>query len=323
MTGPSAVPGTQGSPPDATAHGPTGLDVIEYTDPLCPWAWGSEPKFRRLRALFAGRARWRPVYAVMFDEDEDDPVPDPAAETAWYARFVEEVGAHTGAPYAARLRRVAASSRPASLAAVAAADQGPLIAESVLRRLRETMFVLGDPADTEDRVRAAVRGLPGLDSERLRRDLAAPAARRRLARDHAEARRPPPEVMDLRQPSPHPGAAKPAGDGHRYALPTLVFVGPAGRRVVPGWRPLAEYVAAARAVAPEVPLLGEEFGLLTPEEALTRHGSLTVADLELLTGGRTPPAGAVTVSTGNGPLWLGSDYARGHPALGGTRVEAQ
>ena len=26
------------------------LDVVEYTDPACPWAWGSEPKFRRLRA---------------------------------------------------------------------------------------------------------------------------------------------------------------------------------------------------------------------------------------------------------------------------------
>ncbi|WP_331773421.1 DsbA family protein (plasmid) [Embleya sp. NBC_00888] len=293
------------------------MEVVEYTDPVCPWAWGSEPKFRRLRALLAGRARWRPVYALMFDEDEDDPAPDQAAETAWYARFVEDVGAHTRAPHAVRLHWVAATSRPASLAAVAAAEQGSLVAESVVRRLRESMFVLGEPADTEGRVCAAVGGLPGLDRERLRRDLADPGVRERLARDRAEARRPPPEVMGLRDPPPHPGAAKQAGEGYRYALPTLVFVGSAGRRVVPGWRPLDEYLAAARAVAPEVPVpAAESWGLLSPDDALERHKSLTGPDLEVLTGGSAPPVRAIRVHTGNGPLWLQPAYANGHPALG-------
>lgn len=99
------------------------LEVVEYTDPLCPWSWGSEATFRRLRQALEGRVRWRRVYCILFDDD-DDPAPDAAAETAWYARYIEEVGAHTRAPYAARLSRVAASSWPASLVAKAAEAQG-------------------------------------------------------------------------------------------------------------------------------------------------------------------------------------------------------
>ncbi|RSM37656.1 hypothetical protein DMA12_36115 [Amycolatopsis balhimycina DSM 5908] len=39
------------------------LEVVEYTDPACPWVWGSEPKFRRLRAELPD-ARWRRVRLV-------------------------------------------------------------------------------------------------------------------------------------------------------------------------------------------------------------------------------------------------------------------
>ena len=104
------------------------LEVVEYTDPLCPWAWGSEPVFRALAAALAGRVRRRRVYAVLFDHD-DDPPPDPAAETAWYARHVAEISTHTRAPHAVTLSRVAASSWPASLVAKAAELQGAEVAE--------------------------------------------------------------------------------------------------------------------------------------------------------------------------------------------------
>ncbi|MFC4499467.1 alpha/beta hydrolase [Streptomyces vulcanius] len=85
------------------------------------------------------------MYCVLFDDD-DDPPPDPAAETAWYARYIEDISAHTRAPRALRLSRVAASSWPSSLVAKAAELQGDEVADRVLRRLRETVFVLGEPA---------------------------------------------------------------------------------------------------------------------------------------------------------------------------------
>lgn len=282
-------------------------EAVEYTDPMCPWAWGSEPVFRRLRAASAGRVRWRRAYAVLFDDEVEDPAPDPAAETAWYAGYVEEISTHTGAPRAALLARVASSSWPSSLVAVAAELQGADVAEGVLRRLRETVFVLGDPADTLDRAVAAARGVPGLDTDRLRSDAVSAASRERVERDRAEARRPVAEVRSVRGDSPHPGSARETPDGgFRYALPTLLVRTPSGRRAVPGWRPYEAYAAAFEELRPG---LLDPSAPLSPAEALERHRSLTEPERRLLAPGVWPPPGAVPVVGPNGPLWLHPDEA--------------
>jgi predicted DsbA family dithiol-disulfide isomerase len=283
---------------------PAPLSVTEYTDPLCPWAWGAEPVFRRLRAALGGRARWRRVYGILFDAD-DDPAPDPAAETAWYEDFVRGVGTHTGAPYAVRLSRVAATSWPASLVAKAAEAQGAQVAERVLRRLRESMFVAGEPADTLELALAAARGVPDLDAARLAADAGSPEVLAAVRADHRETRDPLPEVLAAGGPGPHPGTAKETADGRlRYALPTLLLTGPAGHRVVPGRRPLDVYLAAARAVAPGVRPADQH---PDPDGLLAYHRSLSEPEWALLAPGSRPPAEAVRIETGNGPLWL-------HPA---------
>ncbi|MFF4245602.1 DsbA family protein [Streptomyces sp. NPDC001822] len=287
------------------------LEVVEFTDPMCPWAWGSEPVFRRLRAGLGGRVVWRRAYAILFD-DADDPAPDPAAETAWYARYVEEISSHTRAPRAARLDRVAASSWPSSLVAAAAELQGEDVARRVLRRLRESVFVLGDPADTPARAAAAVRGVPGLDTDRLRADAASPGVLARVRADRAEARRPVPEVLSVPSGSPHPGAARETSDGDlRYALPTLLVRAASGYRAVPGWRP---YEAYARAFGELAPGLLDTAVRLSPGEALEHHGSLTEPERRQLADGAWPPPGATPVGSANGPLWLHPDEASVHPA---------
>ncbi|MFJ3799194.1 DsbA family protein [Streptomyces sp. NPDC090088] len=287
------------------------VEVVEYTDPLCPWAWGSEPVFRALRSALAGRVRWRRVYCILFDHD-DDPAPDPAAETAWYARYVEDIGGHTRAPRAVRLSRVAASSWPSSLVAKAAELQGPEVADRVLRRLRETVFVLGEPADTGASALDAVRGVPGLDARRLAADAGSAAVLDAVRADHAEARLPVPDVLSVRADSPHPGAAKETPDGgRRYALPTLLVRGPGGCRAVPGWRPYEAYAAAVDAVRPG---LATEVRTLPGAAALARYRTLTEPERALLTRGAWPPADAVQVDTAGGPLWLHPEEAATHPA---------
>ncbi|MFB8757630.1 DsbA family oxidoreductase [Streptomyces nigra] len=293
-----------------SAQHPPVLEVVEYTDPLCPWSWGAEPVLRLLRTTLAGRARWRRVFCVLFDED-DDPAPDPAAETAWYARYVEDITAHTGAPRAARLSRVAASSWPCSLVAKAAESQGRTVADRVLRRLRETMFVHGEPADTPELALSAARGVPGLDADRLAADAASADVRERVRADRAEARRPVPEVLSVPGGSPHPGAAKETADGgRRYALPTLLLRTPDAYRVVPGWR---SYDACAAAVGELCPGLPAAPVTLSAQRALEHHRSLTDPERALLTHGPWPQAGAVRVETGNGPLWLHPQEAQARP----------
>ncbi|WP_329241898.1 DsbA family protein [Streptomyces sp. NBC_01478] len=290
------------------------LEVVEYTDPLCPWAWGSEPVFRRLRATLAGQVHWRRAYCILFDHD-DDPAPDPAAETAWYARYVEDISAHTHAPRAPRLSRVAASSWPASLVAKAAEAQGAEVADRVLRRLRESVFVLGEPADTPESALSAVAGVPGLDAGRLASDAASDDVLERVRADRAEARRPVGEVLSVRADgSPHPGAAKETPDGQlRYALPTLLLRTAGEHRVVPGWRPYEEYVSAVTELSP-APLPTPTTP--APADALARYRTLTDPERVLLTdGGSWPPDGAVRVDTGNGPLWLHPEEAATRPAI--------
>ncbi|GLZ39730.1 DsbA family protein [Actinokineospora sp. NBRC 105648] len=276
------------------------LEVVEYTDPACPWAWGSEPRLRWLRLRLAPLPhRWRRVFGILFDDDEE-PAPDPAAEAAWYAGFIAEVAGHTGAPHAGGLSWLTRSSLPASLAAKAAEAQGPEVAERVLRRLRESTFLRGTPADDEAGVLAAVAGVPGLDTARLRADLVAAATREAVLADRAETRRPDPSVLALRAPGPHSGRAKEIDGGVRYALPTLVFSGPDGRVIVAGWRPLSDYVAAVRAVSGHVL---DPTPPLTARDALRHFETLSLPELHLLTGGTEPPAGGVLTQTANGPLW--------------------
>ncbi|GAA2613032.1 DsbA family oxidoreductase [Streptomyces axinellae] len=286
------------------------LRVTEFTDAACPWAWGAEPAFRLLRQTLGASASWRRVFGILFDED-DDPAPDPDAEARWYDGFIREVAAHTGAPRARRLHWLARTSWPASRAVRAAAAQGEEVASRVLRRLRETTFVLGAPADTPEGVREAVRGVPGLDVARLVREMAGPAADAAVRADHAEARRPHPQVWGLTEPGPHPGGAKELADGRRYALPTLLFEGPGGTVCVPGHRPLGAYLAAAGAAA-RVPV--PDPVRLPSAVALERWRTLTGPELAVLTSGGQPSPDAVRLATGNGPLWLHPDEARTHPA---------
>lgn len=292
-----------------TTGGP--LTVVEFTDPACPWAWGSEPKFRWLRTALDGVAGWRRVFGILFDDD-DDPAPDPDAEAAYYHKYVAGVAAHTHAPYASRLRWVARSSWPSSLAAKAAEAQGPEVAAFVLRRLRETSFLLGAPADDVKSVLDAVAGVPGLDHVRLARDLVSDGAREAVRRDWEETRAPYPEAFTVEGEGPHPGRAKEVGGRYRFALPTLVFTGTAGRALVPGWRELGEYTEAVERVAPGLRL---DVPRRTPEELLERHRSLTGPELALLAGADTagPPPGAVRFDGAGGPLWLHPAEAATHP----------
>lgn len=279
------------------------IEVTEFTDPGCVWSWSSEPKLRWLRHHYGERVAWRRVFGIQVDDLKlSFPERDAVASAEAWRRDWLAVAAHSGAPITARLEWMLASSWPASKAAKAAEAQGEEIAEAALRRLREAVFVEGRPADSRERIAAALRGLPDLDLEWLLEDFESPAVAAALAEDFEETRRPHPHVIGLREDGPHPGAAKAEARGVRYAFPTLIVNGPGGERVLPGWRSVAEYRDAFEAVAPE--LKGTPASLLDADTALGRYRSLTGDDLQLLTGASEPPEGAVEVATGTAPLWL-------------------
>ena len=225
----------------------------------------------------------------------------PRASADQFARW-DAVVAHTHAPLPARLERPAATSRVAALAVKAAELQGRDAGRRALRRLRESLFVFGRPADDETAILAALADVPGLDADALRAGLDAPAAHDAAQADWEETRNPLPAVLGLEEPQPHPGAAAPDGDRLRYRFPTLVVHGPAGTAVVPGWRPLEAYVDAFATAAPALPL--DTSPPFTAAEALERYETLTEVDLELLTGARRPPLRAARLALRNAPVWV-------------------
>ncbi|HVQ43732.1 MAG TPA: DsbA family protein, partial [Candidatus Saccharimonadia bacterium] len=55
------------------------VEVVEYTDAICSWAWGSEPKLRLLRWRYEGRCDWRLVMGGLVGDRTKTPGWDPVA----------------------------------------------------------------------------------------------------------------------------------------------------------------------------------------------------------------------------------------------------
>jgi protein-disulfide isomerase-like protein with CxxC motif len=49
------------------------VEAIEYTDIMCSWAWGSEPKLRLLRWRYEDRCDWRLVMGGLVGDRTKNP----------------------------------------------------------------------------------------------------------------------------------------------------------------------------------------------------------------------------------------------------------
>ena len=294
------------------------VEIIEYTDPGCSWAWGSEPKLRLLRWRHGHRLRWRRVLGgLVGDMLAYDPDFDAEQRAPDYAAYWASVSEHTGMPAPDPLHRMYASTEPACLAVTAAARQGEQVADRVLRRLREATFVHGHPPDDRDRIAEALATVPGLDRDRLLGDLDGEEVRAAFQRDWEATRRPDPEVLELDEEGPGAGNAKHAEGHWRYVFPTIVVRSGDDRRIVPGWKPYEDYVAALEALEPGV--TADARPDPTPAEVLETFGSVTDTELAFLCGpDATPPPDAVALEVSGGVLWRSADQAgdprrEGHP----------
>lgn len=284
------------------------VDVIEFTDPGCSWAWGSEPKMRLLRHRYGARVRWRRVIGGLV---EDMAVAtegfDPVGSVPRWREYWRKVSTYTGAPWPEKLTRMYTSTFPACRMAKAAERQGDEVAEHVLRRLREATFVLGEPPDGDASIEAAVVGVPGLDVERLMADAGSVEVEIAFRAGWEETRDPDPYVIGLDDPGEGSGRAKRDGDRRRYVFPTLVVSGPGGRTVVPGWKPLDDYVRALEVASPGV--TGGPPPDLPPAEYLDVWRTATDADFDACCAGAQAPGGARWIESGGGRLWLSAAEA--------------
>ena len=229
----------------------TKVEVVEYTDPWCSWAWGTEPKLRLLRWRYGDRLEWRTVVGdLVADRAIARPDFDAAKAAPKMASYWREVHEHTGMPWPADLRRAPQFSAIADRAVKAAERQSAQAASTLLRALRESCFVHCEPADTLPRVLALAESIDGVDADRLSTDFDHPDVVAAFLSDREETRRPNEYVLQLQETHEGKGNAKPDGNGWRYVFPTILFRGSGGEHTVPGWQPWQAYVDALDAAEP-------------------------------------------------------------------------
>jgi predicted DsbA family dithiol-disulfide isomerase len=287
------------------------VEIIEYTDPLCSIAWGTEPFKRRLIWRYGDRLSWRVVMAGLCGDNSKVKMfqPwNPYEAGQMYLKVWKRVNRITGMPYPENLRYMALTTDPTCVLVKAAERQGADIAERVLRRFREAVFLYGTPVDHIDQAALALEGIEGLDIDALLRDVDREEVRKAYLGDWEETRNPNDYVRQLAaEDADHLAGPMMKSEGHeRYNLPTFIFRGSAGEKTVPGYRPYEEYEAALEEVSPGI---SDEAGAdATPDEAIARWSTLTNQELELLCGENCVPSDniAQVFDCGGAKVWMNS-----------------
>jgi protein-disulfide isomerase-like protein with CxxC motif len=286
------------------------VEVVEFSDPWCSWAWGTEPKLRRLRWRYGDRLEWRTVMGdLVADRLKDNPDFDAARAAPKTATYWQKVYEHTGMPWPVGLRRAPRLSAIAGQAVKAAQQQSDAAGAALLRAIRESCFVYWEPADTLPRVLALAESVEVVDADRLRADFDSDEVAKVFAADREETRRPNDYVLQLQETHDGKGNAKPDGDGWRYVFPTILFRGSGGEHTVPGWQPWDAYVGAMEAAVPGSTT--DRRPDPTADEALATWPLLTERELAFLCGDDArPPAGAVSIDWGAGSAFARPDAPR-------------
>lgn len=297
---------------------PRMVSVVEYTDPTCFWAWGAEPKVRRLQWRYGGKLSWRRAFGDLFQPDwhrlewgldlpDSYTNPDVIREhTAFYAG----IAAVHGMPNPAGMQWIATDSMQMCRAVRAAELQGAEPARRLLRRLREDWFVFGRPSDSRERLVASARSarIEGLDVDRLEADLDSPEVDARSVADFEEVRTPNAAALAVADERMGMGRPVPQRGRTRYGFTTLIFSGPGGEHTVPGFRAWDVYEDALLAAAGPAGLTPAPDP--APAEVLDRYGLVAGPEFELLCGpGWAPPPGAVAYPTAGGDVYLSAAEA--------------
>lgn len=232
------------------------IEVLYYTDPVCPWSWALEPALRTLRDRFGEQLRISYVMCGLMRER-----PDPVAQVSEQL----EAADRSGMPVDPRLwlEDPPASSHPACVAVKAAAEQGE--PGGYLRALREGFMCRRRRLDRPEALIEEARRHGGLDIERFRIDLGSHATLEAFAADLDRA-----AAVAAEHHAPGTG---------RVALPSLEFRGEDGEtHGVYGFADYERLRSAALAAG------AAESGAAVPavEEALRRHGPLATAEVAAL-----------------------------------------
>ncbi len=170
------------------------VEIIEFTDPVCTWCWGSEPVLRKLQTRFGKKINISFVMAGLvkditsFYDSHNDIGGDPARSNANIARHWLEASELHGMPVESKgfrlFSREHPSTYPQNIAYKAAQLQDQMLANRFLRRIREASAAEAKLTNTTE-VLIELASEVGLDVARFLEDITSGAAQKSFEQDLA------------------------------------------------------------------------------------------------------------------------------------------
>lgn len=152
------------------------LEIIEFTDPVCTWCWGSEPVLRALKARYGERLDISFVMSGLvedirdFEDVDHDIGGDPSDSNMQIAQHWLEASEEHGMPVTTSPLELFSSEHPSSypqnIAYKAAQFEDQRLADQFLRRMREATAVEAKQTNRDEVLLALAKGV-GLDTEKL------------------------------------------------------------------------------------------------------------------------------------------------------------
>jgi protein-disulfide isomerase-like protein with CxxC motif len=257
------------------------IDTTLYTDAVCPWAYSANPALRVLEWRYGDQLAWRLVMIGLRETAGDGRGFDPARAAQRHMIFRERYGM----PFGPAVKERSAGTGRGCRAVVAARLLDPGSEWRVLRALQLAQFTTTLLLDDDERIRAALRAVPGIDTEAIVDRLDDDEVAREYERDRVEARTATGSAAEAQ------GKTSTSDGPVRFTAPSVVFEREGQRVVAGGWQPVLAYdvllanldPSLARTPPPATPLpLLERFpdGLTTAEvAALLAEGPDYIADL--------------------------------------------
>jgi 2-hydroxychromene-2-carboxylate isomerase len=220
------------------------IEVTQYTDPSCPWAYSAEPFMRGLEWRYGEGLVWR---TVMIGLSEDTIARERAGVTPeGRVKGWKTYETRFGMPVLSTPRTRLIASGRACRAVKAAERLGA--GDRMLRALRLAWFTTTLLLDTEEAI-AEVARAAGLDGAAVVAGLDDPDVESAYQYDRGEAR----TAGEAGGPAIAQGRAAVEEPSARFTAPSLVFSRGEDTLVAGGWQPFEAYDLCVSNLAPDLP----------------------------------------------------------------------
>ena len=226
---------------------PDQVEVVHYTDPSCPWAYSAEPFMRALEWRYGDGLAWRLVTIGLREDtaDLERRGTTPASRVEGWRWFSETFGMPLLTAPRARL----VASGPMCRAVKAAGLQGDAAQRGMLRGVRMAWFTSPHLLDEHAAFAEIASAVPGVDPDRLIRDLEDPRVEDAYRADKAEAR----AAAGIGDPAIAQDRAALYDGGARFTAPSLVFRYDGRTLVAGGFQSFEAYDVCVANLAPHLP----------------------------------------------------------------------